>query len=186
MKPRLNSYYIRLAASLFAFAGVCRAQFVDPEVNKPLWTVQQVSSSGAICSISTLGVAGSPQFPFALGFAVADGDGCVLIRGIGASLSRFGVQNCMSKPSMVLYDSKQRVVANSLTWSAIRNSDRNQIRLVFQAVGLFDIEDGMAEAIIMGKLAPGAYTVVITSAEGASGAVLGEVYKTNYVLQTGQ
>jgi len=182
----MNKYCLQLAVGLLAVAGICQAQPVDPVVNKPLWTVQQVSTNGVICAISTLGVAGNPQFPFTLGFTVGDSDGCVLVRGIGASLSKFGVQNCMNKPVMVLYDSKQRIVANSFTWNSLRGSDRSQIRLVFQAVSLFDLDDGSAEAIIMQKLPPGAYTIVITSADGASGAVLGEVYKTNYVLNMGE
>ncbi len=90
----------------------------------------------------------------------------VLIRGIGPSLSAFGITGALSDPTLQLQDHNQTVLATNDDWK------ENE-----QAIADTGIppHDDRESAIVM-TLAPGAYTAIESGKAGATGVGLIEVY----------
>jgi hypothetical protein len=98
----------------------------------------------------------------------------VLIRGIGPALRSFGIENTLPDPKLVLHanvNGSDTVLATNTGW----NGDP-QIQAAGQAAGAFGLSDP-ADAAMLVTLAPGAYTVEVSSESGATGVALFEIYE---------
>jgi hypothetical protein len=92
-----------------------------------------------------------------------------LIRGVGPGLAAYGVSSPLATPQLTLYDSKGGVLATNSGWN-----DNVQIANVAASVGAFKFAAGSKDAALLVTLAPGGYTVQLTST-GAGNALI-EVY----------
>lgn len=90
----------------------------------------------------------------------------VLIRGIGPSLARYGLNNYLPDPVLELHDSTGNIIATNDNW----NSNRSAV----VASGYSPLDEH--EAAIVITLQPGAYTAVLHDYAGNSGIGLVEVY----------
>lgn len=90
----------------------------------------------------------------------------VVIRALGPSLASANLTNVLQDPAMSLYDSSGTVIASNDNW-------RSNATAV-QASGLAPKND--LEAVIVARLAPGSYTVVISGSNGSTGVGLLEFY----------
>lgn len=99
----------------------------------------------------------------------------VLIRGVGPSLSKFGVSNPLQRPKITLY-SGQRAEAQNAGLSDSAN--KGAIAFAAAKVGAFELSDGNAgaDAALLICLLPGLYTVQVSSLDAGSGVALVEVY----------
>ncbi|MCX6951677.1 MAG: pectinesterase family protein [Verrucomicrobia bacterium] len=98
----------------------------------------------------------------------------VLIRGIGPTLSTFGVTNALAAPKLDLY-SGGAVIASNTKWSTALNSADIAAGAVL--AGAFPLPAAAADSAIRLRLNPGAYTAAMTSATaGTAGVGLVEVY----------
>jgi hypothetical protein len=91
----------------------------------------------------------------------------VLIRGIGASLSNFGIVNPLQDPTLELYDSAGHTIATNDDWQIATNAD--QIPAAFQPAD-------SREPAILATLPPGSFTAVLRGKNGGSGVGLIEMY----------
>jgi hypothetical protein len=97
----------------------------------------------------------------------------VLIRGVGPSLAKFGVQTPLANPRTRIYDAKGVEVQQA----------RAQVYLGYTAadlaaaVGAFPLLPGSTEFQDYLSLSPGAYSVHIDSPTGDSGEILVEIYE---------
>ena len=91
----------------------------------------------------------------------------VLVRGIGPSLSQYGVTNVLGDPIIELHDSTRATIATNDNWK-----DTQQTAI--QASGLAPQND--LESAILMTLSPGSYTVFIRGTNQSSGIGLVEVY----------
>jgi hypothetical protein len=96
----------------------------------------------------------------------------LLLRGIGPSLSSFGVANFLSNPVMTLYDSSNTAIISQKSW------DRDLIS-TFEQAGAFPLESGSNDAAFVQGLSAGAYTVQVTSGTSNSGIALAEIFDLN-------
>lgn len=94
----------------------------------------------------------------------------VIVRGIGPSLSNFGVPEALQDPTLELFDASGSSLANNNDW---RDSQQNSI----EQSGLAPSNDH--EAAIITTLAPGAYTVVERGQSDTTGVALVEIYDLN-------
>jgi sugar lactone lactonase YvrE len=97
----------------------------------------------------------------------------VLLRGIGPTLSTFGVSGVLAKPVLTLYKSStSAVLATNSAWggSALLSA-------VFTAVGAFPLPAGSSDDAIVTTLAPGSYTVQVKGANSTTGVALVEIYE---------
>jgi hypothetical protein len=88
----------------------------------------------------------------------------VLIRGLGPSLTQFGVPNTLSDPLLELHNGN--VVTTNDNW---QQGDTSQIPTGFAP-------SDPREAVIVATLAPGNYSAVVKGAHGETGVGIAEVY----------
>lgn len=97
-----------------------------------------------------------------------------LLRAAGPALAAFGVAGVLAKPRMTLVRDGT-LVATAAEWGAAPNAAA--IREAARAVNAFAFAEGSADAALLTELEPGAYSVVVTGADGGSGVALVEVYE---------
>jgi hypothetical protein len=100
----------------------------------------------------------------------------VLIRGVGPTLSDYGVSDVLADPEITVFSGGVQVAANS-NWST-GASTAAQIVSISAQVGAFPLPSGSSDAALLLTLQPGSYTVQVTSVSGGSGVALVEVYDT--------
>jgi hypothetical protein len=111
------------------------------------------------------------------GFTIkGDASKTVLIRGIGPSLTQFGVTGVLASPVLSLYrasDSAQ--LQQNAGWLTAPNAA--QIGLTAASVGAFSLPPNSADSAILVTLDPGSYTAQISGTAGATGVALVEIYE---------
>jgi cyclophilin family peptidyl-prolyl cis-trans isomerase len=98
----------------------------------------------------------------------------VLVRGIGPSLSQFGLTGLMDDPRLELYNNNngQQIAAND-DWAGSA-----EISTAAASVGAFGLIGGTSkDAVLLVTLPPGPYSARINGANGAGGAAIVEVYE---------
>jgi hypothetical protein len=98
----------------------------------------------------------------------------VLIRGDGPVLSTFGVSGSLPDPVVTVYNSAGTIVGSNTVWTS--NTNSAAIATAALEVGAFALPSTGKDSALLLTLAPGAYTVEITSAGNNSGIALFEAY----------
>ena len=108
----------------------------------------------------------------------------VLIRGIGPTLTGFGVAGALSDPMLTLYTSSGAVVAQNENWETPQPTDAAQHAASAAEIvdadtkaGAFALNAGSTDAALVVTLPPGAYSAVVTGRNGATGGAMVEVYE---------
>ena len=136
------------------------------------------NSDGLLVNLSTRGEVGPPENVLIAGFVIGGTQPRrVLLRAVGPSLAQFGVGGTLVDPVLTLYDSTGKVVATNDDWEISRSSAA--IAATAQNVGAFALNPASLDSALLITLAPGAYTAVVTGANGATGTVLVEIYDAN-------
>lgn len=143
--------------------GVALAEVYDAEPANPAYHPVNVSSRGFVGTGDNVLIAGfivngtTPQK--------------FLIRAVGPGLAGFNVASHLADPQIHLYQGP--TVINHVTgWT----NDTDMQAAVTQT-GAFPLTAGSADAAAIVTLAPGNYTVMVSSQSGASGIALVEVYQ---------
>jgi hypothetical protein len=128
------------------------------------------SVSSALTNVSTRGFVGTDQNVMIAGFITEGGNGStqVVVRGLGPTLTQFGVSGALADPALTLVDSNGNIVRGNNNWK-----DSQQVAI--QATGLAPSDD--LEAAIIVTVAPGNYTAILSGNGGGTGIALVEVYK---------
>jgi hypothetical protein len=100
----------------------------------------------------------------------------VLIRGIGPTLTNFGVANALQDPMLELHDGSGAVLTSNDDWKVPQQA-------AIEATGLAPPDD--REPAILLDLQPGSYTAIESGKNGTTGVGLIEVYDVD-VLSTSQ
>ena len=95
----------------------------------------------------------------------------VLLRGIGPSLTQFGVAGALANPILTFYDSTNQPIASNNNWKD--SPDRQAII----DTGIAPTND--AESAMVVSVPPGAYTAVLAGVGGSTGIGVIEVYDLN-------
>jgi hypothetical protein len=141
------------------------------------------SSSGAakehsIVNISTLAKVNSGSDALVSGFVISGATNrTVLVRGIGPTLSAFGVSDALAQPLLSVYQGDRLISSNS-AWAGVNRAAAAPLTDAFDRAGAFRLasEDSRDAALVL-SLPPGAYTVQVRSGNGAAGTALLEVYE---------
>lgn len=129
-----------------------------------------------LTSVSVRGMAGAGNETLIAGFTIETTMKQVLIRGVGPRLSGFGVTGALPDPKIAVFDSAGRIVAENDNWSASGNTDTALLAEAAAKAGAFSLAVDSKDAALLRTLPPGAYTVHVSGAGGASGVSLLEVY----------
>jgi|GEM_PF-1170535 PKD repeat protein len=102
----------------------------------------------------------------------------VLIRGIGPTLSEFGVAGVLADPQITVFSGSTQIASNANWNNGTGASSAAQLVSTSAEVGAFPLPSGSKDAALIVTLQPGPYTVQVTSVSGATGVALIEVYDT--------
>ncbi len=129
------------------------------------------SDPSKLGNISTRGLVQTGADVMIGGFIYGGGPGAtnVIIRGIGPSLTKFGIQNALPNPLLELHDANGATVNSNDDWQTAPNA------AAIQSLG-FAPSDSSEAVILRTDLARGAYTAVLRDQAGRAGVGLLEAY----------
>ena len=127
-------------------------------------------AAAKLANISTRGFVQTGDNVMIGGFIIGNQTSEVLVRGIGPSLTPFGISNALADPTLELHDGNGGLLASNNDW---RTDQETEI----DATGLAPNED--LEAAILRTLAPGAYTAILRGVSDTTGVGLVEAYDLN-------
>ena len=134
------------------------------------------NGSGELSNLSTRGSVSTGENAMFVGFVATADSRRFLIRGAGPLLGGFGVNGFLANPTITVRNAADRsVVATNENWGD--NSNAASIALTAASVGAQPFADGSADSALMLFLAPGVYTVEVSSGDGTTGVALAEVYR---------
>lgn len=131
-------------------------------------------ADGRLGNISTRARIAAAGDTVTAGFVVQDRARWLLIRGVGPSLTAFGVANALANPAISVRKNGMVFYFND-DWGT--RPDTADIRAAAVRVGAFALAEGGRDAALFVELTPGAYTVTVeSSVAGGTGEALVEVY----------
>lgn len=137
-------------------------------------------SDGTLRNLSTRGRVGTGDNILIAGFVVrGDTPKNVLIRGIGPTLSSFGISSPVSDPQILLHQfigDKWTLIATNNNWD-----NASAIRDASVSVGAFALSPTSRDAVLLMRLDPGSYSVHVSSVDGSTGVGLVELYDVDNV-----
>jgi hypothetical protein len=126
-------------------------------------------SNSKLANISTRGSVGTGDNVLISGFIVGDvGSATVIVRALGPSLTSYGVSGVLSDPTLTIYDSSGTAIVSNDNWQQNVNS------IDIQKNGL--APSNPLESALVLHLPAGAYTAIVSGANGGTGIGLVEVY----------
>jgi hypothetical protein len=95
--------------------------------------------------------------------------------GVGPTLRNFGVTDAVADCTIDVYRDSYRMTGND-GWDA--NLNAPQLSFLFSQVGVFGLDEGSKDAVLLlTSVYPGTYTVVLSAKGGATGRGLIELYE---------
>jgi len=125
-------------------------------------------ASTLLTNLSARSFVGTGADILIVGFTVVDGPIKLLIRGVGPTLSAFGVGGVLFDPQLKVYSGSNLVSENG-DWSS-------SLAPSFAAVGAFALPANSRDAAVSVTLQPGGYTAQLSGVNSTSGVALVEVY----------
>jgi hypothetical protein len=146
--------------------GVALAEIYDASVN-PTADYQRLVS---IASRGTVTVGDGALIG---GFVVVgNAPKTLLIRGIGPTLTRFGLVGALADPVLTIYQDGEAIATNA-GWA-----NSAEITTAATQAGAFALAAGSRDAALLVTLKPGAYTAQVKAAQStSSGVALIEIYE---------
>jgi hypothetical protein len=99
----------------------------------------------------------------------------VLVRAVGPGLAAFGVTGTLADPQIELFRGATRVASND-NWGGDA-----AIKAAALATGAFPLDAASADAALLVRLDPGAYTAQVSGVGGKTGVALVEAYDVDAV-----
>jgi hypothetical protein len=131
--------------------------------------------SQRVVNIATRATAGTGDNALIAGFYVAGTvPKRVLIRGIGPSLTQFGVTGTLARPQLAIASGVTVLAQNA---GVANSADAAAIAAASVQVGAFALAANSQDAAVLVYLAPGAYTAQVSGVNATTGVALIEVYE---------
>ena len=144
--------------------GIALAEIYDADTG---------ASGTRLTNISARAFSGTGVSALTAGFVIGgQGTDTLLIRGIGPALTQFGVGGALAAPQLTLFNSAGQQIGFNAGWAGA-----TALTAAFARVGAFPLTAGSTDAALLVTLPPGAYTVQVNGANGATGVGLIEVYE---------
>ena len=124
-------------------------------------------ASAELKNASTRGFAGTDSAVLIAGF-ITNGSTQVVVRGLGPTLTQYGVSETLADPVVSLFDGNGNLVSTNNNWKDTQEG-------AIQATGLAPPND--LEAAILAPVAAGNYTAILSGNGGGTGIGLVEIYK---------
>jgi hypothetical protein len=135
------------------------------------YDIDTSTTDSKLANISTRGFVETGENVMIGGFILGGGGGGlseVIVRGIGPSLTGFGVTDALADPLLELHNSDGDLIDSNDDW--MDNPAEAEIEATMIA------PNDPKESAVLQTLAPGAYTAIVQGAGGTTGTGLVEVY----------
>ena len=130
------------------------------------------SNAGRLASLSARGSVGTGESVLIVGFALGGTDNKeVLVRGIGPTLTDFGVVGVLENPFLDLADGVPTVVATNDNWGG-----STSLANAFAQVQAFALPDISRDSALVFDSGPGSYTSLVSGVGQTTGIALAEIY----------
>jgi PKD repeat protein len=131
-----------------------------------------IVDTGRIVNLSVLAPVNSAN-PIIAGFVVTgSGTQDILLRAVGPGLSYFSRTDGLANPTLRVFNQRTgATIHESTSWGG-----DSTVSAAFVRLGAFPLTATSADAAVLLKLAPGAYTFHVTAPGTTSGSALAEVY----------
>ena len=132
------------------------------------------ASATRLVGISSRATTGPDSETLITGFILAGNtQRSIVVSGIGPGLATQDITSPLGSPVVTLY-AGQKPRMNNDNWENF--ADQSTLRALRAKTGAFPLIQGVADASACSDIAPGAYTVLITSKTARNGVALAEVY----------
>jgi kumamolisin len=142
-------------------------------------TVINTNDPGRLVNLSTLAVAGSGSQLLTVGFftggAGTAGSQCLLVQALGPTVSTMGLSGVMPDPQLNIF-SNQTVIASNCGWGSPMSNQLAVIAADMATCATALTDPASRDSAVVVPLAPGGYTVQVSSVSGASGKTLTAFY----------
>lgn len=140
--------------------------------------VSQSTANARLIGISTRGSLETSTGTLTGGFVIRGGAKLVLIRVAGPALGSLGVPGTLPNPRFALRaNGKDDIIGENDDWG-VDVTQAKRLSEAFAQTGAFPFPDGSRDAALIANLAPGDYTVQVSSViPDQSGALIIEVYE---------
>jgi len=162
--PEIGGAYTAQVTGLIGGQGNALAEIYDADTASPAQHLINVSARGTVGTGAAILIGG---------FVVTgNASETVLVRGIGPSLSAFGLTGLLGHPVLTVLDSTGKVVANNTVWGGTA-----ALSTAFSQVGAFPLAADSLDSALLVTLPPGAYTAQLSGANATTGLGLLEIYE---------
>jgi hypothetical protein len=133
-------------------------------------------TTNRLINVSTRADVGAGQ-NMAIGGIVINGSAPkrLLVRGVGPTLSNYGVTGALATPHLQIFDSKGNLVRENFAWQS--GNDPVLVANAESATGAFSLPNNSADSAILIVLPPGSYTFQLSGVGSAAGVGLIEAYE---------
>lgn len=132
-----------------------------------LYDLDPGTTNSRLANISTRALVGTSYNVTIGGFIIGTNGGRVLIRGLGPSLSAFGITNPLPDPVVELYNFNGDILASNDNWKSTEQA-------AIQNTTIPPSND--LEAALLATLPQGSYTAILRGKNGATGVGIVEIY----------
>ena len=154
------SAYVTAAAG----TGVALLDAYDADTGTPV---------SRVVSLSARSMAGQGDNTLIVGFAISGtGNKTLLIRGVGPTLTQYGVSGALADPQLKLFNQQGQELQENNDWgggAALANA--------FTATYAFALPAASKDAALLVTLPPGVYTAQVSGVGNTTGIALIEVYE---------
>jgi kumamolisin len=177
-----NSLYVVQATAAAAGAYMCsvRNAYGSVSSNPANLTAIATTDPGRLFNLSTLAVAGSGSQTLTVGFytggAGTAGSQTLLVQALGPALNTLGVSGAMPDPQLNIFDSNQDIIGSNAGWGSPLS---NQLAVTAADAATYATalsNPASKDSATVVSLAPGGYTVQVSSASGVAGSTLAAFY----------
>jgi alpha-tubulin suppressor-like RCC1 family protein len=174
-----NAQIDQLKSSFLAYTPATAAPDISflSQASAAAMTLTSAAASSQLTNLSVRTTAGIGDSTLIAGFAVAGpAQKSLLVRGVGPTLTAFGVTGSITSPRLDLY-SGQRIIQTNAEWPA-------SLTEKFSSLGAFALPTGSKDTALTTSLGVGSYTAQIVSIDGTAGIALLEIYDDTTVTST--
>lgn len=140
-----------------------------------VYDADPAGTQSRLTNLSANGALGGQTTALTVGFVLGgEGTRDLLIRGAGPALAAFAVTEPLPDPQLTLYAAGPTQIGANFGWGTAEFV--GALSWTTGIVGAFAFADGSADCALLTTLSPGSYSAQITSASGAAGDALAEIY----------
>ena len=142
-----------------------------------IYDLGNVTGASKFTNVSVRSDAGTGSSTLILGVSLrGTGQSTLLVRGIGPTLSNFGVGGFLVDPKLTVIDSNQRTIISNNDWG--QADYLSELSLASNFVGAFQLQNQSKDAATLALLDAGTgYTIQVVGQDGGVGNALIEIYE---------